>query len=48
MSQWPDDDITVEVKEEGVEHQLFSGSEAIEPLLLDADVNGKPIGLALL
>jgi hypothetical protein len=29
----PVDDITVEVKEEGLEHQLFQAAEAMEPYL---------------
>jgi hypothetical protein len=43
------DDITVEVKEEGAEHQVFFRLwKQLSLYLLDADVNGKPIGLALL
>jgi hypothetical protein len=44
----PVDDITLEVKEEGVEHQLFfQAPEAIGIFTYaDADMNGKPIGLA--
>jgi hypothetical protein len=44
----PVDDITLEVKEEGVEHQLFFQTpEAIGVFsYADADMNGKPIGLA--
>ncbi|MFT7395358.1 MAG: hypothetical protein ACI96G_000082 [Flavobacterium sp.] len=44
----PVDDITVEIKEEGLEHQLFfQAPEAIGAFTYaDADVNGKPIGLA--
>ena len=43
----PVDDITVEIKEEGVEHQLFfQAPTAIGAFTYtDADVNGKPIGL---
>jgi hypothetical protein len=44
----PVDDITVEVKEEGAEHQLFFRlRKQLEPTYADADGNGKPIGLAL-
>ena len=41
-------DITVEVRKEGVEHQLFfQASTAIGSFIYaDADANGKPIGLA--
>jgi hypothetical protein len=44
----PVDDITVEIKEEGAEHQLFfQAPTAIGAFTYtDADVNGKPIGLA--
>ena len=44
----PLDDITLEVKEEGDEHQLFfQTASAIGAFTYaDADVNGKPIGLA--
>ena len=43
----PADDITVEVKEEGVEHQLFfQAPSAIGTFVYtDTDANGKPIGL---
>ena len=44
----PADDITLEVKEEGVEHQLFfQAPQAVGAFsYADADTNGKPIGLA--
>jgi hypothetical protein len=44
----PVDDITVEIKEEAVEHQLFfQAPTAIGAFTYtDADANGKPIGLA--
>lgn len=43
----PTDDITVEVKEEGVEHQLFYQIQSAIGTIIytDKDVNGKPIGL---
>lgn len=43
----PLDDITLEVKEEGVDHQLFFQAPAAIGAFTyaDADVNGKPIGL---
>jgi hypothetical protein len=43
----PADDITVEVEEEGVDHQIFyQAPSAIGTFTyLDADANGKPIGL---
>ena len=44
----PVDDITLEIKEEGDEHQLFFQAPAAIGAFTytDADVNGKPIGLA--
>lgn len=44
----PVDDITVEIKEEGDEHQLFFQTpQTIGAFTYaDADINGKPIGLA--
>lgn len=44
----PADDITIEVKEEGVEHQLFFQiPDALGTIIYkDEDANGKPIGLA--
>lgn len=44
----PVDDITVEVKEEGDEHQLFYQVQTAVGAFTytDADANGKPIGLA--
>jgi hypothetical protein len=44
----PPDDITVEVKAEGDEHQLFfQAPSAVGTFVYtDADANGKPIGLA--
>jgi predicted RNA binding protein with dsRBD fold (UPF0201 family) len=44
----PVDDITAEIKEEGDEHQLFFIAPAAIGAFTyaDADVNGKPIGLA--
>jgi hypothetical protein len=44
----PVDDITVEIKEEAVEHQIFfQAPTAIGAFTYtDADANGKPIGLA--
>jgi predicted RNA binding protein with dsRBD fold (UPF0201 family) len=44
----PVDDITVEIKEEAVEHQLFFQAPAAIGAFTyaDADANGKPIGLA--
>lgn len=44
----PADDITVEVKEEGDEHQVFfQAPSAVGTFAYtDADANGKPIGLA--
>jgi hypothetical protein len=49
MSQTPVDDITVEVKEEGLEHQLFFRLGSNWSLYLcRCDVNGKPIDWLLL
>jgi hypothetical protein len=44
----PAEDITVEIKEEGAEHQLFFQAPAGIGAFTytDADANGKPIGLA--
>jgi hypothetical protein len=46
----PVDDITVEIKEEGDEHQLFFQTpQTIGAFTYaDADINGKPIGLAFI
>jgi hypothetical protein len=43
----PADDITVEVEEEGVDHQIFYQAPSTIGTFtyLDADANGKPIGL---
>lgn len=44
----PADDITVEVEEEGVDHQIFYQLPAALGIVTytDLDLNGKPIGLA--
>lgn len=43
----PTDDITVGVKEEGVEHQLFYQASSVGTFTYgDTDKNGNPIGLA--
>ena len=50
-SEDPIDDITIEVEEEGVDHQLFCRPEAsldVEITYSDSDSNGKPIGLLTL
>ena len=46
-TETPAEDITVEVEEEGVDHQIFyQAPSAIGTFsYLDADANGKPIGL---
>lgn len=50
-SEDPTDDITIEVEEEGVDHQLFYQPEAslnLDVSYSDSDSNGKPIGLLTL
>jgi hypothetical protein len=50
-SEDPAEDITIEVSEEGVDHQLFYQPEAalnMEVDYSDVDANGKPIGLSTL
>lgn len=50
-SEDPTDDITIEVEQEGVDHQLFyqpQGSLNLDISYSDSDSNGKPIGLLTL
>lgn len=43
----PADDITVEIEEEGAEHQFFFRANGVNATIVysDADANGRPIGL---